>query len=115
MAGEGGAIATLIDCFAELPGIGRKSAERLAYHLLRMSSEKALAFAAKQQGTTADALRAQLVRAPQRDGKGAEARRGVRVGLERVGDRLADLLEEHRRDLDERERGQRGRRADGGQ
>jgi recombination protein RecR len=45
MAGDGGAIATLIDCFAELPGIGRKSAERLAYHLLRMPTEKALAFA----------------------------------------------------------------------
>jgi len=45
MAGEGGSIATLIDCFAELPGIGRKSAERLAYHLLRMPTEQALAFA----------------------------------------------------------------------
>ena len=45
MAGDGGVIATLIDCFAELPGIGRKSAERLAYHLLRMPTEKALAFA----------------------------------------------------------------------
>ncbi len=46
MAGEGGVIATLIDCFAELPGIGRKSAERLAYHVLRMPTAEALAFAA---------------------------------------------------------------------
>jgi recombination protein RecR len=45
-----GVIATLIDCFADLPGIGRKSAERLAYHVLRMPREEALAFA--------DALRA---------------------------------------------------------
>jgi len=45
-----GAIATLVDCFAALPGIGRKSAERLAYHVLRMPREEALAFA--------DALRA---------------------------------------------------------
>lgn len=50
MAGSRGAIATLVDCFASLPGIGRKSAERLAYHVLRMSSEEALAFS--------DALRA---------------------------------------------------------
>ena len=45
-----GVIARLIDCFADLPGIGRKSAERLAYHVLRMPRDEALAFA--------DALRA---------------------------------------------------------
>jgi recombination protein RecR len=50
MPEESGVIATLIDCFAELPGIGRKSAERLAYHVLRMPREEALAFS--------DALRA---------------------------------------------------------
>jgi len=50
MPQESGVIATLIDCFAELPGIGRKSAERLAYHVLRMPREEALAFS--------DALRA---------------------------------------------------------
>jgi recombination protein RecR len=44
MPEERGVIATLIDCFAELPGIGRKSAERLAYHVLRMPREEALAF-----------------------------------------------------------------------
>ena len=46
MPDEQGVIATLIDCFAELPGIGRKSAERLAYHVLRMPREQALAFSA---------------------------------------------------------------------
>lgn len=50
MAEDRGVIARLIDCFAELPGIGRKSAERLAYHVLRMPREEALAFS--------DALRA---------------------------------------------------------
>jgi recombination protein RecR len=35
MPEERGVIATLIDCFAELPGIGRKTALRLTYHLLR--------------------------------------------------------------------------------
>ena len=44
MPEERGVIATLIECFAELPGIGRKSAERLAYHVLRMPREEALAF-----------------------------------------------------------------------
>ena len=44
MPEERGVIATLIDCFAELPGIGRKSAERLAYHVLRMPRDEALAF-----------------------------------------------------------------------
>ncbi|MFM8378923.1 MAG: recombination mediator RecR [Planctomycetia bacterium] len=40
-----GAIARLVDYFADLPGIGRKSAERLAYHVLRMSNQEAIAFA----------------------------------------------------------------------
>ena len=31
----------LIDCFASLPGVGRKSAARLAYHVLDMSDEEA--------------------------------------------------------------------------
>ncbi|MGI5888228.1 MAG: recombination mediator RecR [Oscillospiraceae bacterium] len=35
----------LIDCFAALPGIGRKSAARLAYHVLDMSDEEANEFA----------------------------------------------------------------------
>jgi recombination protein RecR len=40
-----GAIERLVDCFAELPGVGRKSAERLAHHVLRMPPAEALAFA----------------------------------------------------------------------
>ncbi len=42
-------IVNLIDEFAKLPGIGRKSAERLAYYILRIKTEDAL--------TLADAIR----------------------------------------------------------
>ncbi|NCA10597.1 recombination protein RecR [bacterium] len=45
MAETRGAIARLVDYFADLPGIGRKSAARLAYHVLRMSTREAIAFA----------------------------------------------------------------------
>lgn len=45
-----GAIPRLVDCFAALPGIGKKSAERLAYHVLRMPKEEALAFADALRG-----------------------------------------------------------------
>lgn len=45
MAEARGAIAKLVEAFADLPGIGRKSAERLAYHVLRMPIGKAVAFA----------------------------------------------------------------------
>jgi len=38
-------VATLIDSFAKLPGIGRKSAERLAYHILRVNKAEAIALA----------------------------------------------------------------------
>lgn len=38
-------VARLIDQLAKLPGIGRKSAERLAYHLLRVHKPEALALA----------------------------------------------------------------------
>lgn len=38
-------VANLIDQLAKLPGIGRKSAERLAYHLLRVNQSEALALA----------------------------------------------------------------------
>ncbi len=37
--------ADLIEEFAKLPGIGRKSAERLAYHVLRVHKTEALALA----------------------------------------------------------------------
>ena len=40
-----GAIERLVDWFAELPGVGRKTAERLAHHVLRMPPAAALAFA----------------------------------------------------------------------
>ncbi|MCR5088112.1 MAG: recombination mediator RecR [Oscillospiraceae bacterium] len=35
----------LIDCFAALPGIGRKSAQRLAFHVLALPEEEAVGFA----------------------------------------------------------------------
>ena len=39
------AVVKLVDEFARLPGIGRKSAERLAYHVLRVSRAEALQLA----------------------------------------------------------------------
>lgn len=45
MAETRGAIERLVDHFAELPGVGRKTAERLAHHVLRMPPAEALAFA----------------------------------------------------------------------
>ncbi len=38
-------VVKVIDEFAKLPGIGRKSAERLAYHILRVHKNEALALA----------------------------------------------------------------------
>ena len=38
-------VARVIDEFAKLPGIGRKSAERLAYHVLRVHKNEALGLA----------------------------------------------------------------------
>lgn len=38
-------VAKMIDEFTKLPGIGRKSAERLAYHILRVNKTEALALA----------------------------------------------------------------------
>ena len=38
-------VGKVIDEFAKLPGIGRKSAERLAYHILRVHKSEALALA----------------------------------------------------------------------
>ncbi|MEC8474277.1 MAG: recombination mediator RecR [Planctomycetota bacterium] len=43
MSDHGGAVAELVDQLGRLPGIGRKSAERLAFHLLRVSESEALA------------------------------------------------------------------------
>ena len=36
MAESNSPISRLIDAFASLPSIGKKSAERLAYHVLKM-------------------------------------------------------------------------------
>jgi recombination protein RecR len=54
MSGVSAAVDRLTDALGRLPGIGAKSAERLAHHLLRCSSEEALELAeairtAKQQ------------------------------------------------------------------
>lgn len=38
-------VGKLVDQFARLPGIGRKSAERLTYHILRVGKAEALALA----------------------------------------------------------------------
>jgi recombination protein RecR len=38
-------VTRLVDEFAKLPGIGKKSAERLAYHVLRLHKTEALALA----------------------------------------------------------------------
>ena len=45
MAGTAGAVDRLIEAFGRLPGLGAKSAERLAYHLLKAPPEEALALA----------------------------------------------------------------------
>ena len=39
------ALENLIDQFAALPGVGRKSAQRLAFHVLNLPMEQAQAFA----------------------------------------------------------------------
>jgi recombination protein RecR len=44
-AGADGPVAKLIEQFHKLPGIGPKSAQRLAYHVMRASTEEALALA----------------------------------------------------------------------
>ena len=45
MSDSGGAVAELVEQLGRLPGIGRKSAERLAFHLLRVSESEALGLA----------------------------------------------------------------------
>ncbi len=44
MAAPNSPISRLIDAFSSLPSIGRKSAERLAYHVLKMPHDEAIAF-----------------------------------------------------------------------
>lgn len=45
MSEQNSSVGNLIDQLGRLPGVGRKSAERLAYHLLRVSKGEALALA----------------------------------------------------------------------
>ncbi len=45
MGNQGGAVSDLVEQLGRLPGIGRKSAERLAFHLLRVSEQEAMALA----------------------------------------------------------------------
>jgi recombination protein RecR len=45
MGDHRGVVAELVEQLGRLPGIGRKSAERLAFHLLRVSEQEALALA----------------------------------------------------------------------
>jgi len=45
MDSNNGSVNELIDQLGRLPGVGRKSAERLAFHLLRVSKGEALALA----------------------------------------------------------------------
>jgi recombination protein RecR len=45
MSEVSGAVTTLIEQFSRLPGIGRKTAERLTYHVLRVHEKEALALA----------------------------------------------------------------------
>lgn len=45
MAGYSGAVDRLIAAFGRLPGVGAKTAERLAHHILKCPAEEALALA----------------------------------------------------------------------
>ena len=45
MSNNTGAVADLVEQLGRLPGVGRKSAERLAFHLLRVPEAEALALA----------------------------------------------------------------------
>ncbi|MFP6658678.1 MAG: recombination protein RecR, partial [Pirellulales bacterium] len=38
-------VSELVEQFSKLPGVGKKSAERLAYHVLRMHESEAMALA----------------------------------------------------------------------
>jgi recombination protein RecR len=74
-----GAVARLVSAFADLPGIGRKSAERLAYHVLMMPTNEALEFASairavkenlrpcKTCGNLAETDECDICRDPKRD------------------------------------------------
>lgn len=75
----GASVANLINQFATLPGIGRKTAERLAHHILSCRDEEALALAQAIQDVKAgirqcsvcfnltDQERCEICRDPRRD------------------------------------------------
>ena len=50
-------LENLIDAFASLPGIGKKSAQRLAFYLLAQPDEEAKAFADAFEKRVDDAIR----------------------------------------------------------
>lgn len=89
-----GAVARLTAAFAELPGIGRKSAERLAYHVLMMPKDEALEFSAairavkenlrpcRTCGNLAETEECDICRDPRRD-------HGLLCVVEQVRDLLA--------------------------
>jgi recombination protein RecR len=79
MAGSRNAITRLVDSFAVLPGVGRKTAERLAHHVVRMPPAEALAFA--------DAIRAVK-----------ENLRPCRVCFNLAEEELCDICRDPRRD-----------------
>lgn len=53
-------VEELIDSFARLPGIGRRSAERLAFYLLRASNEEALALSKAIESMKRDVCRCSI-------------------------------------------------------
>jgi recombination protein RecR len=50
MTGASGAVDRLIEAFGRLPGVGAKTAERLAHHILKCPPEEALALAEAIRG-----------------------------------------------------------------
>jgi len=94
MAEKRGIVAQLVTSFASLPGIGRRTAERLAYHVLAMPRAEAIAFAeairgvkeklhpCRTCGNLAEAEECDVCRDPRRD-------RSLLCVVERVQDLLA--------------------------
>jgi recombination protein RecR len=81
MAGYLGAVEQLIEAFGRLPGVGAKTAERLAHHILKCPADEALALADAIRGvrdrvghcqtcfnlTEADEAQCSICRDPKRD------------------------------------------------
>ena len=51
MFGSAGSVERLANWLARLPGIGRKTAARLAFHILKLPNEEALELAGEQPET----------------------------------------------------------------